>query len=321
MKFPLYVERFEELAGLTDELHLAIGMFDGVHLGHKAVIESAVFSARRSAGAVSGVLTFDPHPSKLLRPESPTRLIMPNWLKLKMLDALGIDIVICKHFDHALASITAEDFLPNLQKALPALKSIYVGENFRFGKMRTGSVATLIESGSQLGISVFSVERIRHNGEPISSTRIRGVLETGTIERVNELLGYTYSAMGKVVAGKKLGRRIGFPTLNVPWVPECRPRYGVYHVRFRASCEDAWMSGVANYGVRPTVEPMDSEPLLEVHSLAATNVSQGDVVEVEWLHFIRPEQKFDSIEQLKEQIARDREQALMLSNRHDRACH
>ena len=316
MKFPLHVERFEELADLPRDLHLAIGMFDGIHLGHKAVIESAVSSAQRSGNGVSGVLTFDPHPSRLFRPKAPTQLIMPIALKLTMLNELGVNIVICKQFDHAFASISAEDFLADLKKALPTLKSIYVGENFRFGKMRAGSVRTLIESGNRLGITVFSAERIKHNGEPISSTLIRKELEAGRIERANELLGYSYRSGGKIVDGKKLGRKIGFPTLNVPWSPECRPMYGVYHVRFCSPKEDRWTSGVANYGIRPTFEQSNQKPLLEVHALNGTILNQGDAVEVEWLHFIRPEQKFESVELLKEQIARDCEHARNLSGHH-----
>lgn len=312
MKFPLHIERFEEFAGLPRELHLAIGMFDGVHLGHKAVIESAVLSARRSGG-VSGVLTFDPHPSRLFRPEEPTRLIMPIKSKRKRLTALGVDIVICKHFDRAFASISAEDFLAHLHKSLPTLKSVYVGENFRFGKQRAGSVATLIESGNQLGISVFSAERIKHNGEPISSTRIRKELEAGNIDKANDLFGYNYRSYGTVVSGEKLGRKIGFPTLNVSWSPECRPKFGVYQVRFRSSEESRWEPGVANYGIRPTVSPADSNPLLEVHALEGTELVSGNSIEVEWLRFIRPEQKFQSVELLKEQIAKDCEIARNLS--------
>ena len=304
MTYPSSVKRFEELNGLDKELHLAIGMFDGVHLGHKTVIESAVLSAQK-LGGVSGVLTFDPHPSRLFSPKNPTRLIMPIESKQLLLTSLGVDIVICKQFDHSFASISAEDFLSELQSALPTLKSIYVGENFRFGKMRMGSVTTLIQSGNQQGINIFSAERIKHNGEPISSTRIRKELETGIIERTNDLLGYNYHSHGRVVEGNKLGRTIGFPTLNILWSPECRPRYGVYHVRFKSSKAATFGPGIANYGVRPTVDSKSHDPLLEIHALMDTEVSYGDSIEVEWLNFIRPEQKFESIELLKKQIAKD----------------
>jgi riboflavin kinase/FMN adenylyltransferase len=308
MQLPAHVERFEELAGLTGELHLAIGVFDGVHLGHKAVIESAVFSAQRSGG-VSGVLTFDPHPSRLFRPNAPTLLMMPIEVKTSMLHAVGVDVVIRKHFDREFAAIPAEDFLASLKAALPSLKSIYIGENFRFGKMRAGNVATMIESGNALGIGVFSVDRIKHNGEPISSTRIRQALESGQIEAVNDLFGYNYFSNGTVVGGAKLGRQIGFPTLNLPWAPECLPCFGVYHVRFRPSVDAPWAYAVANYGVKPTVAEADQSPALEVHALADTTMDQGDSIEVEWLRFIRPEQKFASVDALKVQITKDCETA------------
>jgi riboflavin kinase/FMN adenylyltransferase len=313
MQLPAHVERFEELAELTGELHLAIGVFDGVHLGHKAVIESAVFSAQRSGG-VCGVLTFDPHPSRLFRPDSPTLLMMPIEAKTSMLHALGVDIVIRKHFDREFASIPAEDFLASLKAALPALKSIYIGENFRFGKMRAGDVATLVESGNELGLGVFSADRIKHNGDPISSTRIRKHLEAGEIESVNDLFGYNYFSTGLVVGGAQLGRQIGFPTLNLPWAPECLPRFGVYQVRFRSSVDQPWADAVANYGVKPTVAEADQSPALEVHALADTTLDQGDWIEVEWLRFIRPEQKFASLDALKAQIAQDCETARNLPN-------
>ena len=304
MKFPMSVERFEDLKDVRGPLHLAIGVFDGVHLGHKAVIESAVFSARRSGG-VCGVLTFDPHPSRLFRPENPTKLIMPIESKTAMLHEVGVDVVIRKHFDHAFAAIPAEAFLSELKAALPALKSIYIGENFRFGKKRSGDVGTLVEYGRQLGLGVFSADRIKHNGEPISSTRIRGELIEGQMESVNDLLGYNYRTEGTVIGGAKLGRQLGFPTLNLPWEPECLPRFGVYYVRFRSDTAGDWQTGVANYGVKPTVAEAAQKPALEVHALSSIGLTAGDWIEVEWLRFIRGEQKFDSIDALKAQITAD----------------
>ena len=140
MDFPAKVDGFEALSGLESDLHLAIGVFDGVHMGHKAVIESAVVSAGRSG--VSGVLTFDPHPSQLFRPDNPTRLIMPIREKVAMLHQIGVDCVICQRFDREFASIPAENFLAYLKQQLPSLKAIYVGENFRFGRKRSGDVTT-----------------------------------------------------------------------------------------------------------------------------------------------------------------------------------
>lgn len=304
MNLPRAVDNFEALANLQGQLHLAIGVFDGVHLGHKAVIESAVFSARRSGG-ISGVLTFHPHPSRLFRPEDPTQLIMPIETKTAMLHKVGVDCVIQKRFDREFAAIPASEFLAHLKQAIIALKSIYVGENFRFGQKRAGDVDLLIETGRALGVGVFSAQRIKHNGEPISSTRIRGEIEAGEINCVNALLGYNYTARGAIVGGAKLGRTIGFPTLNLPWEPECRPRFGVYRVRFRRDGADPWQSGIANYGVKPTVATADQRPTLEIHALDGTGLDCGDPIEVEWLDFIRPEQKFDSVDALKAQITKD----------------
>lgn len=304
MSPPSTVDQLEALADLSGQLHLAIGVFDGVHLGHKAVIEPAIASARRTGG-FSSVLTFDPHPSRLFRPEDFTRLIMPIETKTAMLHRIGVDCVIQKHFDRAFAAIPAEGFLAHLKQAIPALESIYVGENFRFGQKRAGDVAQLIETGKALDVGVFSAQRIKHNGEPISSTRIRREICAGAIESVNDLLGYNYFSTGKIVGGARLGRTIGFPTLNLPWNPECQPRYGVYRVRFRAEGHHSWQLGIANYGVKPTVAEADQAPALEIHALDGTAYNQGDLIEAEWLQFIRPEQKFSSIDALKAQIAKD----------------
>jgi len=304
MQVPPRVDQFEALAGLEVELHLAIGVFDGVHLGHKAVIESAVFSARRRQ-AVAAVLTFDPHPSQLFRPEAPTRLIMPIADKVALLRSMGVDCVICKRFDRAFAGIPAGDFLSVLKKKLPTLKSIYVGENFRFGQQRAGDVATLVAAGGELGLGVFSADRIKHNGDPISSTRIRAELEAGRIAEANDLLGYNYTCTVAIVEGARLGRTIGFPTMNLPWQPECQPRFGVYSVRFRPEGASLWAPGVANYGVKPTVDESAAPPVLEVHALQRVHHEPGEVIEVEWLEFIRPERKFPSVDALRRQIEKD----------------
>lgn len=288
-------------------LHLAIGMFDGVHLGHRAVIESAVQSARRSGG-VAGVLTFFPHPSALFRPEDPTRLIQDTATKARVLQGLGVDAVITQPFTPELASVPAEEFLGWLEQRLPRLVAVYVGENFRFGHRRQGDVGQLVASARVTGVRVFSAPRVNLDGEPISSTRIRAQLQAGDIESANALLGYTYFAAGPVIPGKRLGRTLGFPTLNLAWSPELRPRFGVYAVRISDDRAPA-LPGVANYGLRPTVET-EVEPRLEVHVIGACPFGEGDHVTVEWLRFQRAEMKFANVEELRAQIARDRESAV-----------
>lgn len=303
MNLPAHVEGLDRVELPPRPLHLAIGMFDGVHLGHRAVVEAAVQSAR--ASGLGGVLTFWPHPSALFRPENPTRLMQSTEIKSRLLLALGVELVITQHFEAKLAAVSAEEFLPWLKRALPRLAAIYVGENFRFGHARRGDVALLVAAGRREGVRVFSAPRVNLDGEPISSTRIRAQLQAGDVEAANALLGYNYFAEGVVTGGKRLGRTIGFPTLNVPWAPELKPRLGVYAVRVSGAKSPTPHAAVANYGLRPTVENA-TEPRLEVHLLGDCPWGEGDVVRVEWLRFLRAETKFANLDELRAQIARDR---------------
>lgn len=288
-------------------LHLAIGIFDGVHLGHQAVIEAAVQSARRSGG-IAAVLTFDPHPSVLLRPDAPTRLMMNRAAKAQVLAQLGVEAMIVQPFTAEFAQIAAEEFLPGLKRRLPQLAAVYVGENWKFGRGRGGDISLLIEAGKKLGVNVFSAPRVSFDGEPISSSRIRALIEAGDIAAANALLGYAYFSRGVIAPGKKLGRTLGFPTLNLAWTPDLRPRFGVYVVRVRGTKSSEALPGVANYGLRPTVEKA-SEPRLEVHVLGECPFDAGDEISVEWLHFLRAEMKFGGLGTLRAQIATDREAA------------
>ena len=303
MNLPAQFDGLERVTLPARPLHLAIGMFDGVHLGHRAVIESAVQSARRSGG-VAAVLTFWPHPSALFRPETPTPLIQDATAKARVLLTLGIDAVITQPFTRDLAAITAEEFLPWLKGKLPSLAAVYAGENFRFGRGRRGDIALLVGAARALGLTVFSAPRVNLDGEPISSTRIRALLEAGEIAAANALLGYTYFAAGVVAPGKRLGRGLGFPTLNLPWSPGLRPRFGVYAVRVSGAKSAAPLPGVANYGLRPTVE-RSTEPQLEMHVLGPCPFDAGDAITVEWLRFLRPEMKFSGVDELRAQIAKD----------------
>ncbi len=306
MNVPAEFSSLEAAAALPARpLHLAIGMFDGVHLGHRAVIDAAVSSARCSGG-LAGVLTFWPHPSALFRPENPTCLIQDAATKISVLLTLGVDTVITQAFTPELAGVAAEDFLAWLKQRLPALTSVYVGENFRFGKGRRGDVSLMVASGKAQNLSVFSAPRVSLDGEPISSTRIRALLEVGEIVAANKLLGYPYFARGVVTPGKRLGRTIGFPTLNLPWSPGLRPKLGVYAVRVSGPKSTTPIPGVANYGLRPTVE-QSTEPRLETHLLAPSSpFGEGDEITVEWLRFVRPELKFAGIDALRAQIEKDR---------------
>ncbi len=307
MKLPAQFNSLDQVDLPPRPLHLAIGMFDGVHLGHQAVIESAVHSARRSGG-LAGVLTFWPHPSRLFNPDAPTRMLMSPEMKLRVLLRLGVDAVIQQVFSPEFAQITMEEFLPHLLGRLPHLAGVYVGENWRFGAGRRGDVHLLLAEAARHHVSVLSVPRIQWDGEPISSTRIRDCLEAGRIDEVNMLLGYSYFAEGWVTPGRRLGRTFGFPTLNVPWEPELKPRYGVYAVCVAGDAAGPAVPGVANYGLRPTIADAGA-PLLEAHLLGPCPFAEGSRVTVEWLKFLRPERKFESVGELRRRIAEDRAEA------------
>lgn len=288
-------------------VHLAIGMFDGVHRGHQSVVQAAVQAAHRDEGR-SGVLTFWPHPSVVIRPESPARLILDAATKRNLLSGLGVDFLIEHPFTPDFAATGAREFVALLKQALPGLKAVYVGENFRFGRGREGDIDLLGRAATEAGFTVVITPRLHQAGAPISSSRLRELIAAGEMEQANAMLGFSYFSVGKVESGHRMGRELGFPTLNLRWEPGLAPRYGVYAVRLTGP-DGRKYAGVANYGLRPTIVGDAQHPLLEVHVLEETPLGYGDVVTVQWLHFLRPEQKFLSVEELRVQIDSDREAA------------
>lgn len=308
MSGPLRFEALEQAVLPAGPVHLAIGMFDGVHLGHQSVIGAAVRAARQDGG-LAGVLTFWPHPSRLLRPEAPTRLLLSREAKQRVLAKLELDFVIEQEFSREFARIGAEEFVPYLRRCLPTAKTLVVGENWRFGQGREGDVSALVTHASRAGLTVVSLPRLTRNGAPVSSSRIRTLLEAGQLDEANALLGYSYFCEGVVTPGRQLGREIGFPTLNLAWAPELQPRFGVYVVSVTDG-RGATSVGVANFGLRPTVGTA-TEPRLEVHILGETGLGPADRLTVHWLRFLRPEKKFADIGELRAQIALDRQHALV----------
>ena len=304
-KFPIRFTGLKETAFPAKPLFLAVGMFDGVHLGHQAVIETAVQSAQ-AANGVSGVLTFWPHASRLFNPSDPVKMIMTPEIKAGALGAHDIEYMIQQPFNKDFSAIEAKDFVAHLKHHLPNLQSIHVGSNWRFGSKRLGDIAMLVELGRAAGVHVINVERVYYDGEAISSTRIRKHLASGEMELANALLGDVYFSIGTVVSGKNLGSKIGFPTLNLPWSRELNPPYGVYCVDVEGEKDGktVLLKGVANFGIRPTVEEVN-EPVLEVHVLEDCPFVEGDQLKVRWFHFLRQEMKFGGVDSLKEQIGRD----------------
>lgn len=283
-------------------LHLAIGAFDGVHLGHRAVLHSAREAARADGGVV-GVLTYDPHPSRVLRPGSPVPLIFMRPQKEARLTEAGAQLIHHEKFDLAHAGIEATEFPKWLRKTFPRLRSLHVGANFRYGRGRTGHGETLIAHASAEGLGVKLVSAVQLGEETVSSSRIRQCLSEGDLDLANRMLLRPYEAEGEVIGGRQLGRTINFPTVNLAWEPELKPAYGVYAVEVIHRGEA--LPAVANYGLRPTVESEPVTPLLEAHILRGTAPSTGDQVRISWLKRLRPERKFTDLDELRAQIADD----------------
>lgn len=285
--------------------HLAIGVFDGVHAGHRAVLASAVAAARRAQGKVAA-LTFDPHPSRLLRPDQPTPLILTRAQKENRLAEAGAEQVVHQPFDAAHRDIRAEDYLSWLRGEFPRLRSLHIGENFRYGQGRRGDAARLATEGASAGIEVSVVPPVRLDGEVVSSSRIREALVAGDVALANRMLVRPYEAEGPVGNGRQLGRSLGFPTLNLRWEPELVPALGVY-VAEVITAGGVAEPAVINWGVRPTVDTATHAPLLEAHLLRPADAvpQPGELVRVRWLAWIRAERRFPDLASLRAQVERD----------------
>lgn len=288
----------------TPPIALALGMFDGVHRGHQAVLDSAATTAGCHEGGV-GVFTFRPHPSRILRPDQATEMLFHDGIKARRLFQHGVQVILWKTFDRHFSTLGAVEFAQMLRDGIPSLRSVHVGKNFRFGHDRLGTPELLAQNLGEAGISVISVPQVVWNGDTISSTRVRAALRAGEIRNVNTMLGDFYSCSGQIVGGKRLGRSIGYPTLNLVYDPECRPRFGVYIVQVTGA-DGVVVPAIANYGLRPTVEDT-VEPRLELHALGTPPLTwqAGVLLSVEWLDFLRPEERFADLEMLKRQIGRD----------------
>ena len=297
-----------------EDVCLALGMFDGVHRGHRAVLDLARLHAEKFSGSTAA-LTFPKHPATLLRPGKEPPLLMSSKEKARQLLVSGVSAVIMQPFDEELSEIPADQFVPYLIGLVPFLRSLCVGKNFRFGKGRMGDFQALTEFGSRAGIGVAVAQSLILEDLPVSSSRIRKALEAGEMHRVTEMLGRKYLVSGSVSAGKALGRTIGYPTLNLRWCPEAKPAFGVYAGWAEEKTTGQRIPALANYGLRPTVEEVTEHPLLEVHCLETPDVliwKEGASLTMELAVKLRPEKKFPGVEQLTVQMERDCGQARKL---------
>ncbi len=314
-----------ELTDIVGPVVLAAGVFDGLHLGHRAVIERAITDAR-AGGGTPVVVTFDPHPAAVLRPQSAPPLLTSTRHKIRLLADAGIAHVLVLNFDAAFAAKPPEQFIAELAAACRPLCEICVGEDWAFGKNRAGNISLLSSLGKKLGFEAIGLPPVMVDAKPVSSTAIRAAVESGELAAAARLLGREFSVLGTVIEGRRLGRTLGFPTANVRPESEQLPPNGVYAVRAivdsvaaegtrrgdfqnpKSECPPPSVGGyrgVANVGVRPTISSEGVHRLVEVHLFDFTEDLYGRDIEVFFERFVRPEQKFPSLDALRSQIASD----------------
>ncbi|PIC65590.1 bifunctional riboflavin kinase/FMN adenylyltransferase [Sporosarcina sp. P13] len=297
--------------GQNHAYSLAIGFFDGVHKGHQEVIRSAKKTAVDLA-IKTAVMTFDPHPSRLFSNKN-IGYITPIEEKVRLLQALEVDVLFVVSFDWDLASLSPEQFIDAFIKGL-GVKHVTAGYDFTFGVKGSGTMEDMSKLSNGLyGTTTVSKVTFDENGKT-SSTKIRELLSQGNVEEAATLLGRPFRTFGEVVHGEKRGRLLGFPTANIQTSEEhIVPANGVYAVKCLIA--GTWFKGVCNMGVKPTFhDPKHRRATAEVHLLDATLDLYGQEVAIDWLHRIRSERKFDSLEALKEQIAKDKQIAIDLLN-------
>lgn len=287
---------FHQAAG--QPLAIAIGNFDGVHLGHQALLRRLVETARKQQLAPA-VMTFEPHPREFFTPQQAPARLTSLREKLELFAEAGIGYTYACHFDAQFASINVEAFMQDILRDALDVRAILVGDDFRFGAGRKGGA----EDFAAAGFELVSLPQIELDGLRVSSTAIRQALAQGELAQAARLLGRPYSMSGEVVHGNKLGRELGYPTANVHMRHDRPPLFGIYAVKLEGVADQA-LPGVASLGVRPTIE-QPGKPTLEVHLFDFDRDIYGKHVRVHFLHKIRDEMKFPDLDELKRWIERD----------------
>jgi len=279
---------------------VTLGNFDGVHLGHQALIRHTVEEGKR-LGVPSVVLTFEPHPLKLLAPARAPKLILLHKDKMRLFQSFGVDIVVIQNFDESFAALEAPDFVRSFLVERLRSKKLWVGRDLRFGKGRKGTVENLVQWGTRYDFEIGAVEPIVVDQERVSSSRIRQLVEEGRVEEATPLLGRYHFVSGKVVSGHRRGRELGFPTANIASRNEVLPQDGIYATLLQIGEES--LSSVSSVGVNPTFGP--AARTIESFVLNFDRSIYGESVRLSFVKRIREEKKFDSVEQLISQMRGD----------------
>ncbi|MDO8674528.1 MAG: bifunctional riboflavin kinase/FAD synthetase [Candidatus Omnitrophota bacterium] len=285
---------------------VAIGIFDGVHRGHQMLLAAMVKEARRRK-AVPVVITFFPHPAHVLSSSAKIDYLVSLRHRFKLLETLGVRVCIVIRFTRAFAAIRPETFIRSALVGRLGVQAVFVGEDFRFGKDRRGDIALFKRLGEQYGYVAHGVAPLKVGGEPISSTRLRGLIASGKLSAAQRLLGRPFSVMADVVQSRGRGRRLGYPTANLRLGPNILPPHGVYAVRVDVKGEIR--RGVANLGVRPTFKERKPTVHLEVYIFDLNQNLYGQTLEVHFIKKIRNERVFKTPQDLVRQIGADERKA------------
>jgi len=294
-----------ENANILKPTVLTLGVFDGLHLGHQRIMQTVVDRAKLSA-AVPTAITFDPHPRAVLYPASAPPLLQTLDQRLANFEVLGIKQAIVIPFTLDFASQPAEVFLENIVRDRLHAKEVYLGKGFEFGQNRAGNIGMLREVSGKLGFIADEVDEVQLRGRRVSSSKIRELLASGSVNLARRMLGRPYGVEGVIIRGNRRGHTIGFPTANLKPHNRVIPRYGVYATA--TLIDGTWRKSITNIGVRPTFEN-DAEPSIESFIFDFDGDLYGDVLRVRFLHRIRDERKFNGIDELKAQIEKDSDRA------------
>jgi len=291
-----------ELETSSRKVCIAIGFFDGVHLGHQQIIRQTIQDARQHEG-IALVVTFDQHPNSVVAPARVPPLIYSLSRKLRTIEALGADALLLLHFDREFSRQTGEEFIHHLAQGVGTIQSLSVGSNFVFGYKRGGNVDLLKKLGAELHFTVHGMAAVSLDGKAVSSTRIREAIVKGDLDGASQMLGRAYSLSGQVIKGDGVGRKLGFPTANLGVNGLVLPPGGVYAVH--AETDGKVLRAVLNIGYRPTLNQATPVLHVEAHLLDFASDLYGKELELIFVDRLRDEKKFGSLEELKEQIARD----------------
>ncbi len=304
-----FLDHREQLPESLRGAIIALGNFDGFHLGHQAVARQAIDWAR-AEGRPSIIATFDPHPVRHFRPDAPPFRLTTLEQRQELYLAAGATAMLVFHFDGELAGTTAEDFVLRLLGEHLGVAGVVTGEDFTFGKARGGNFDKLVSLGKEVGIEARAAAPVMDEGEPVSSSRVREALREGDPQEAARLLTRPFAIRGIVQHGDKRGREIGYPTANLSIEQYLRPKYGIYAVTGRILSTGQELKGAANIGVRPQFDP--PKELLEPYFFDFSGDLYGQEIEVAFHHFLRGEAKFDSLDELTAQMEKDCDEARRL---------